>query len=66
MKNARHMAATLMGLGYEIVSGGTDTHLLVLDLRPKVSFFCVAFTACVCACVFLRSRDIERFYTQNH
>jgi glycine hydroxymethyltransferase len=35
VKNARQMASALMGLGHEIVSGGTDTHLFVLDLRPK-------------------------------
>ena len=44
MKNARQMASALMGLGHEIVSGGTDTHLFVLDLRPKAS-------VCVCMCV---------------
>ncbi|CAI8057544.1 Serine hydroxymethyltransferase, mitochondrial [Geodia barretti] len=46
VKNARHMANALMVLGYEIVSGGTDTHLFVLDLRPKASPF-----QSVCVCV---------------
>jgi glycine hydroxymethyltransferase len=30
--NARAMAATLIARGYRIVSGGTDSHLLLVDL----------------------------------
>ena len=33
--NARALAATLAEGGLEIVSGGTDTHLMLVDLRPK-------------------------------
>ncbi len=33
--NARILAATLSSRGLAIVSGGTDTHLLLVDLRPK-------------------------------
>lgn len=33
--NARSLAATLADGGLEIVSGGTDTHLMLVDLRPK-------------------------------
>ncbi len=33
--NARALAAALVRLGYAIVSGGTDSHLLLADLRPK-------------------------------
>ena len=33
--NARILAATLAGRGFDIVSGGTDTHLMLVDLRPK-------------------------------
>ncbi len=33
--NARILAATLAERGLAIVSGGTDTHLLLVDLRPK-------------------------------
>jgi len=33
--NARALADTLDGAGYDIVSGGTDTHLALIDLRPK-------------------------------
>ena len=33
--NARVLAATLGARGSAIVSGGTDTHLMLVDLRPK-------------------------------
>ncbi len=33
--NARVLAETLIGRGLDIVSGGTDTHLMLVDLRPK-------------------------------
>lgn len=34
MKNAQALAARLASHGYRIVSGGTDNHLLLVDLRP--------------------------------
>lgn len=33
--NAQALAATLMERGVDIVTGGTDTHLMLVDLRPK-------------------------------
>ncbi len=33
--NARALAAALVERGYRIVSGGTDTHLFLIDLRPQ-------------------------------
>jgi len=33
--NARVLAETLKGQGLDIVSGGTDSHLMLVDLRPK-------------------------------
>ena len=33
--NAKHLAEFLMSNGIKIVSGGTDTHLMLLDLRPQ-------------------------------
>ena len=35
VKNAQTLAAALAMRGYAIVSGGTDTHLMLVDLRPK-------------------------------
>ncbi|MDB6074594.1 MAG: Glycine hydroxymethyltransferase, partial [Verrucomicrobiaceae bacterium] len=35
VKNAQALAAELAALGYRIVSGGTDNHLMLVDLRPK-------------------------------
>jgi glycine hydroxymethyltransferase len=34
VENARVLAATLLAAGLEIVSGGTDSHLMLVDLRP--------------------------------
>ena len=33
--NARHMAETLLSRGISLVTGGTDNHLLLLDLTPQ-------------------------------
>lgn len=35
VQNARTLAETLRGHGFDIVSGGTDNHLVLVDLRPK-------------------------------
>jgi glycine hydroxymethyltransferase len=35
VENAKALAETLKSKGYDIVSGGTDTHLMLVDLRPK-------------------------------
>jgi len=35
VRNAKMLAATLVEGGLDIVSGGTDTHLMLVDLRPK-------------------------------
>lgn len=34
-ENANVLASTLVANGFAIVSGGTDTHLMLVDLRPK-------------------------------
>src|SRR5246127_3902978 len=34
IENAKMLAATLVEAGLEIVSGGTDSHLMLVDLRP--------------------------------
>jgi glycine hydroxymethyltransferase len=35
LANAKIMAKTFQDLGYRIVSGGTDTHLFLVDLKDK-------------------------------
>jgi glycine hydroxymethyltransferase len=35
VENAKVLAATLQSEGLDIVSGGTDTHVMLVDLRPK-------------------------------
>jgi glycine hydroxymethyltransferase len=35
VENAKVLAETLKSRGFDIVSGGTDTHLMLVDLRPK-------------------------------
>jgi glycine hydroxymethyltransferase len=34
-KNAQAMAGAFVGLGYNIISGGTENHLMLIDLRNK-------------------------------
>lgn len=35
VKNANAMAQALVERGYKVISGGTDNHLMLIDLRPK-------------------------------
>jgi glycine hydroxymethyltransferase len=35
VENARALADTMLSGGYAIVAGGTDNHLMLVDLRPK-------------------------------
>jgi len=35
VKNAKALANEFLGLGYELVSGGTDNHLMLVDLTKK-------------------------------
>lgn len=38
IKNAKHMAHIFANLGYRIVSGGTDNHLFLIDLKSSKHF----------------------------
>jgi glycine hydroxymethyltransferase len=33
--NAAALASAMVSRGYKIISGGTDNHLMLIDLRPK-------------------------------
>jgi glycine hydroxymethyltransferase len=35
-KNANAMADAFVKRGYEIISGGTDNHMMLIDLRNKI------------------------------
>jgi glycine hydroxymethyltransferase len=35
MKNAQTLAGAMVTKGYQIISSGTDNHLMLIDLRPK-------------------------------
>ena len=34
-RNAQALAKAFTGLGYDLISGGTDNHLMLIDLRSK-------------------------------
>ncbi len=35
MSNAQALAKAMVAKGYKVISGGTDNHLMLIDLRPK-------------------------------
>lgn len=35
IKNAHALAEAMVAKGYKVISGGTDNHLMLIDLRPK-------------------------------
>ena len=43
LKNAKKFEHDFKKLGYKMVSDGTDTHLLLLDLRNKVYIIFIYF-----------------------
>ena len=50
VKNARILATTLKNRGVNIVSGGTDTHIVLVDLTPKK----------------LTGKEVEEYLEQAH
>ena len=41
LKNAKRLADRLLQHGYKLVSGGTDNHLVLVDLKPQLVRTCV-------------------------
>ena len=35
IKNAKSLSAAMIGRGYSVISGGTDNHMMLIDLRSK-------------------------------
>lgn len=58
MKNATAFGESLKGHGFDLVSGGTDNHLLLVDLRPKGVSGGKAETICEAASIVLNKNTI--------
>lgn len=43
ISNCRALANRLVELGYKLVSGGSDNHLVLVDLRPLVSILLLCY-----------------------
>jgi glycine/serine hydroxymethyltransferase len=46
LKNAKVLGEEMVKLGYQLVSGGTDNHLILVDLKPKVCYLALDFFIC--------------------
>lgn len=58
VKNAKTLAAELTNYGYDLVSGGTDNHLILIDLRNKKVNGAVAALALEVAGVVLNKNGV--------
>jgi glycine hydroxymethyltransferase len=58
VKNASALAVALSGQGFRLVSGGTDNHLMLVDLRPKKLTGKVAEGALDKACITVNKNKI--------
>jgi len=58
MKNAKSLGESLQGRGFDLVSGGTDNHLLLIDLRSKGVNGSKAETVCEQASIVLNKNTI--------
>jgi len=58
LKNAKSLGESLQGRGFDLVSGGTDNHLLLIDLRSKGVNGSKAETVCEQASIVLNKNTI--------
>ncbi len=58
--NARALAAALTGVGFQIVSGGTDNHLMLVDLRNRGITGKVAQSALDVATITVNKNTVPR------
>lgn len=56
VSNCKALAARLIELGYRLVSGGSDNHLVLVDLRPLVS--CLVIFSSYPPCLFWVSHSM--------
>ena len=64
VKNAQAMAKAFVNLGYHLISGGTDNHLMLIDLRSKGLTGKVAENALVAADITV-NKNMVPFDTQS-
>ncbi len=64
IKNAQTLAAALIDKGYHIISGGTDNHLMLIDLRSKGLTGKVAENALVAAGITV-NKNMVPFDTES-
>lgn len=60
VKNAKALAAVLLDNGFELVSGGTDNHLLLIDLRNKGVNGAIAAYALEVANIVVNKNSVPR------
>merc|ERR1712176_838704 len=58
MKNAKALGESLQKCGFDLVSGGTDNHLVLIDLRSKGVNGSKAETVCEMASLVLNKNTI--------
>merc|ERR1719235_560649 len=58
MKNAKALGESLQGKAFDIVSGGTDNHLLLIDLRSKGVNGSKSETVCEASSIVLNKNTI--------
>ncbi len=64
LSNAKTLAAEMMGKGYKVLTGGTECHLILIDLRPNNITGKEAAIACEEAGIVINKNGVP-FDTQN-